>query len=917
MQGPNGLSDSDATSATLTARSAWFLGVPSRALALAASLAILLGATFALLLHARAHSPLALPAGAAAGPAVLPDAARGPISAAIGAAEPAYAFRAAPGGAVRAANPAQALRLEAGRSRISLQGAGLQTSLALRAAGYGSSLHAVGESTPTFVGNRATYTRAGLSEWYANGPLGVEQGFTLPRAPAAGSPGALTLVLGVSGDALPALAAGGKSVLLRAGHGRALRYGALTASDSRGTILHSWLTVSGRQLALHVDTAGARFPVRIDPTIEDEPEAKLTGGAEAGSGDKFGLSVALSADGNTALIGAPRASALAGAAWVFTRSAGGWKQQGPKLAGPVGAEVAACAATGDTGEEEELAAEPDECRFGRSVALSSDGNTALVGAPLAQGHAGAAWVFTRSGSSWSVAHVLSDPDPEFKSHFGAGVALSADGQTAMIGAPADHFYRGAAWVFSDSPSGWLQQAGPLTGGGEEGQGRFAQNVAISADGATAVIGAPSDASGGAAWIFADSGGAWGEASGKLTGAGAGAGADFGGAVALAADGATALIGARTSAEARGAAFVFAHTGAEWAEQGAPLTGSGEVGEEFGYSVGLSADGAKALVGASGHEGDRGAAWLYERSGTSWSAAQKQLEAGAQGSSSARFGSSVALAADAGTILVGGRRDSQSGAAWVFGPGPSVETATPNRGALAGGTTVTLAGNNLTGATAVHFGAAAAAQFTVLSNHSITAVTPPGEGSVAVRVTTPYGTSSGGPLFTYVRGKGGQGPPPEEGGGGAPGGSTSTTTLTPTSTITTPLSGVLGFTAHGGCAVALVSKSISVQRPARAAVRLRVSGTGRCAGKLRLRVTRRLSRHSLQVKTIGTAVFSIAAGRTGVVSVRLNAAGRRMLGTHHGRLSASLLLVRQSPAPALAQSARVRLARAAKHKRAHG
>jgi hypothetical protein len=914
MRGPNGLSDSDATSATLTARSAWFLGVPSRVLALAASLAILLGATFALLLHARAHSPLALPAGAAAGPAVLPDAARGPISAAIGAAEPAYAFRAAPGGAVRAANPAQALRLEVGRSRISLQGAGLHTSLALRAAGYGSALHPVGESTPSFAGNRATYARAGLSEWYANGPLGVEQGFTLPRAPAAGSEGPLALVLGVSGDALPALAAAGKSVLLRAGHGRALRYGALTASDSRGTILHSWLTVSGHQLALHVDTAGARFPVRIDPTIENEPEAKLTGGAEAGSGDKFGLSVALSADGNTALIGAPRASSLAGAAWVFTRSASGWTQQGPKLAGPAGAEVAACAATEDTGEEEELAAEPDECRFGRSVALSSDGNTALVGAPLAQGHRGAAWVFTRSGSSWSVAHVLSDPDPEYKSHFGAGVALSADGQTAMIGAPADHFYRGAAWVFADSPSGWLQQAGPLTGGGEEGQGRFAQNVAISADGATAVIGAPSDASGGAAWVFAESGGTWGEASGKLTGARAGAGADFGGAVALAADGATALIGARASAEARGAAFVFAHTGGEWAEQGSPLTGSGEAGEEFGYSVGLSADGTKALVGASGHEGDRGAAWLYERSGTSWSAPQEQLEAGAQGSSNARFGSSVAWAAGAATILVGGRRDSQSGAAWVFGPGPSVKTVEPNRGALAGGTTVTIAGNNLTGATAVHFGAAAAAQFTVLSRHSITAVTPPGEGSVAVRVTTPYGTSSGGPLFTYVRGKGGQGPPPA---GGGEGSTTTTTTLTPTSTITTSLSGVLGFTAHGGCAVALVSKSISVQRPARAAVRLRVSGTGRCAGKLRLRVTPRLSRHSLQVKTIGTAVFSIAAGRTGVVRVKLNAAGRRMLGTHHGRLSASLLLVRQSPTPALAQSARVRLARAAKHKRAHG
>lgn len=644
------------------------------------------------------------------------------------------------------------------------------------------------------------------------------------------------------------------------------------------------------------------------PTFEDEAEAKLTGGAEASSGDKFGLSVALSADGSTALIGAPRASGLAGAAWVFARSGGSWVQQGPKLAGPTGAEVSACAAFEDGGEKEEGAEEAGECRFGRSVALSADGNTALVGAPLAHGHTGAVWIFTRSGTSWSLAQVLSDPDPEYKSHFGAGVALSADGQRAIVGAPADRFYRGSAWVFEHSASGWSLQAGPLTGPGEEGQGRFGQTVALSGAGASAVIGAPSDGASGAAWVFTSAGASWSEAGPKLTGAGLGAGASFGGSVALSSDGATALIGARSSNEGRGAAFAFGDAEGKWSEQGAPLTGSGEAGEEFGYSVALAAKGDHALVGASGREGDRGAAWLYERSGGGWGAAQEQLEGGASATASARFGSSVALTDDAQTILVGGRRDTQVGAAWVFGPGPSLASVTPSRGPLAGGTSVTISGNNLAGATAVRFGASPAVSFTVLSKHVITAVTPPGEGPVSLSVTTPYGTSISGPLFTYVRGKSGQGAPEEITPPGTP-------LVTPTGTITTSLGGVLGFSS-GGCGVSLLSKRIAVQSPARASVRLLVSGSGRCAGKLRLRVTRRIHSH-FQIKTIGTAVFSITARRTALVKVKLNRAGRRMLGTHRGRLSATLLLVKQSPTPLLAQSARVRLVRGDKRKTAHG
>src|SRR6185369_13726959 len=104
-----------------------------------------------------------------------------------------------------------------------------------------------------------------------------------------------------------------------------------------------------------------------------------TGGV--GASQYQGFSVALSADGNTALLGAPEDAAGVGAAWVFVRTAGVWTQQGPKLIG-----------TGASGTTPQ---------HGSAVALSSDGNTALIGALGDNATVGAAWVFTRSNGNWT------------------------------------------------------------------------------------------------------------------------------------------------------------------------------------------------------------------------------------------------------------------------------------------------------------------------------------------------------------------------------------------------------------------------------------------------------------------------------------------------------------------------------------
>jgi hypothetical protein len=144
-----------------------------------------------------------------------------------------------------------------------------------------------------------------------------------------------------------------------------------------------------------------------------------------------GRSVALSGDGNIAIVGGYVDNASTGAAWVFTQSGGVWTQQGNKLVGTG-------AVTYPYGSEQ-----------GNSVALSADGNTAIVGGPSDNSFIGAAWVYTSSGGVWTqqdnklVGTAAVGPDVLQ----GESVALSADGSTAIVGGPDDNSQTGAAWVF--------------------------------------------------------------------------------------------------------------------------------------------------------------------------------------------------------------------------------------------------------------------------------------------------------------------------------------------------------------------------------------------------------------------------------------------------------------------------------------
>ncbi|MFO1527767.1 MAG: hypothetical protein U1F16_17480 [Turneriella sp.] len=307
-------------------------------------------------------------------------------------------------------------------------------------------------------------------------------------------------------------------------------------------------------------------------------------------------------------------------------------------------------------------------RQGYSVSVSADGNTAILGGYSDNSSAGAAWIFTRSGTSWSQQGLkLTGTGNTGAAQQGYGVAMSADGNTAIVGGPADDSSRGAAWIFIRSGTTWSQQGSKLVGTGDTVTAQQGHSVAISADGNTVILGAIGDNTDqGAAWVFTRSGGTWSQQGSKLVGTGNTGQARQGKSVALSLDGNTALVGGYTDNTNQGAVWVFVRSGTTWSQQGAKLIGTGNTGTAAqGFSVGLSANGSTAIVGGYNDNTAQGAAWVFTRSGTTWSQqGSKLVGSGNTGAASQGYG--VALSADGNTAIVGGYNDNTAqGAVWVF------------------------------------------------------------------------------------------------------------------------------------------------------------------------------------------------------------------------------------------------------------
>jgi hypothetical protein len=439
----------------------------------------------------------------------------------------------------------------------------------------------------------------------------------------------------------------------------------------------------------------------------EEPEE----GFESAEGIE--LHVALSADGKTMLVGSAHAGVkYAGAALVYVRSGEGWQLQQtlePKLG--------------------------SRAHFGWSVALSADGNTAVIGAPGAAARSGDAEVYVRSAGAWTKTASLSAAEktaeeeefPNIQKLFGYSVAISGDGDTLLIGGPASASTptpepKGGVWAFSRSGNSFTQLGTRFLPAGFSCC-HFGASVALSSDGGTALARTGEVATNSnRVWAFARSGTTYAVQS-QLVSANNGS-------VAIASDGNTGLVESGS-----GQGLTFTRSGEAWGP-GPVLS----VPASFYPALALSADGATAILG--GENSSRGVAQIYRRSGEAWGTVGVALEEPAARAGDT-FGEGLALSADGKTAVVTSQED---GEIWTFeessAPAPTVTKSAPGKGPAAGGATVRIIGTNLTGATEVRFGSVSAPSFHVVSSTQITATTPAHVGGTfSVAVTTAGGTSS--------------------------------------------------------------------------------------------------------------------------------------------------------------------------------
>lgn len=298
--------------------------------------------------------------------------------------------------------------------------------------------------------------------------------------------------------------------------------------------------------------------------------------------------------------------------------------------------------------------------FGAAVAIS--GNSAIIGAPHSD-PSGAAYVFKRTGNTWTQQAKLKAPDPQKIDRFGNAVAISGD--YAIVGAWSKR-EQSAAYIFKRTGNTWTQQAKLMPSNND--QTLFGRSVAIFND--YAIVGATRDSQkardAGAAYIFKRTGEMWAQHA-KLAGSDIQEGEGFGNAVALSDK--YAIIAAsqhKHNGPLSGAAYLYQRIGDTWIEKSKLTAQDKHKGLFFGKSVAIS--GETAIIGANGLNDaglETGATYIFKRSDQGWKQQSKLVAVDAEAYDS--FGSAVALSAT--EILVGASFHDQNkvttGTAYIF------------------------------------------------------------------------------------------------------------------------------------------------------------------------------------------------------------------------------------------------------------
>ncbi len=360
-------------------------------------------------------------------------------------------------------------------------------------------------------------------------------------------------------------------------------------------------------------------------------------------------------------------------------------------------------------------------RFGQSIALSADGTTLVVGAVFEDSggmgidadqndfsapNAGAVYVFTRTGITWSQQAYIKASNTDASDRFGYSVAVSYDGNTLAVGAMSEDSATtgingdqadnavdnaGAVYVFTRRGTDWLQQAyikASNTGGDQEGD-QFGYDVSLSGDGNTLAVGAISEDSAangingnqdddsalgaGAVYVYARDGTTWSQqayikprqpSANQII-----SDVLFGFSVGLDESGDTLAVGAYNEDVNRGSIYVFVRTGEQWTAETRLTASNAEIGDALGTDIGVSADGNtiaggafdedSTLVGISpADQGSDdqptnnavGAVYVFVNDHGAWS--QQAFIKPTHAQPNQHFGWALALSADGGTLSVG-------------------------------------------------------------------------------------------------------------------------------------------------------------------------------------------------------------------------------------------------------------------------
>jgi hypothetical protein len=318
---------------------------------------------------------------------------------------------------------------------------------------------------------------------------------------------------------------------------------------------------------------------------------------------------------------------------------------------------------------------------GYGITLSSDGNTLAWGGQGDNSGAGAAWVFTRSGSSWSQqGNKIVGTNIIGNANFGTSIALTADGNILAIGGMGDNTNIGATWIFTQSAGVWTQLGNKLIGtGGSGGTNGFLYQgsaVCVSANGSILAVGGNLDNNGiGATWLFFKNATGYFQYGSKLVPSDNTGNSGFGQSVACSSDGTTIAIGGQNDNNGIGATWVFVKnlTSGNYVQQGSKLVGSGAVSStpQQGWSISISSNGNTLAIGSpyDGPTGSSGAVWVFKRSGTTWTQYRNKLvgnDIGSRTPNQAGIGYGVGISGDGLRLVAGGPFDSAvKGATWVF------------------------------------------------------------------------------------------------------------------------------------------------------------------------------------------------------------------------------------------------------------